>query len=55
MIMNGRVVGTWKRTLIKKRIQMTMEPFSSLNKAAKQAFSLAAERYGKFVGMPIDL
>jgi Winged helix DNA-binding domain len=55
MIMNGRVVGTWKRTLKKTRIQMIMEPFSSLNKVAKQAFVLATERYGEFIGMPVDL
>jgi hypothetical protein len=32
-----------------------MEPFSSLNKAAKQAFAGAAERYGKFIGLPVHL
>jgi Winged helix DNA-binding domain len=55
MIMNGRVVGTWKRTVKKKRIQVIIEPFSSLNKVAKQAFAVAAERYGEFIGLPVDL
>jgi Winged helix DNA-binding domain len=55
MVLNGRVVGTWKRSLQKKRVHMVMEPFSSLNKAAKQAFAAAAERYGEFIGQPVDL
>jgi Winged helix DNA-binding domain len=55
MIMNGRVGGTWKRTVKKKRIHVTMEPFSSLNKAAKQAFAAAAKRYGEFISLPVDL
>ena len=55
MIMNGRVVGTWKRTLTKKAVRILMEPFTSLNKTAKQAFTAAAERYGAFIGKPVEL
>jgi hypothetical protein len=55
MIMNGRVVGTWKRTLTKKAVRIVMEPFTSLNKTAKQAFTAAAERYGAFIGKPVEL
>jgi hypothetical protein len=32
-----------------------MEPFTSLNKTAKQAFTAAAERYGAFIGKPVEL
>jgi hypothetical protein len=30
-----------------------MEPFASLKKIAKQAFTAAAERYGEFIGRPV--
>jgi hypothetical protein len=53
MIMNGRVVGTWRRVLSKKTVVLTMEPFVSLQKLAKQAFAAAAERYGEFIGQPV--
>jgi winged helix DNA-binding protein len=55
MVLDGPVVGTWKRTLQKKRVRMVMEPFSLLCTRAKQSFVAAAERYGEFVGMPVDL
>jgi Winged helix DNA-binding domain len=53
MIMNGRVVGTWRRVLSKKTVVLTMEPFVSFKKLAKQAFAAAAERYGEFIGKPV--
>jgi hypothetical protein len=53
MIMNGRVVGRWRRVLGKKAVVLTMEPFASLKKIAKQAFTAAAERYGEFIGRPV--
>jgi hypothetical protein len=53
MTMNGRVVGTWRRVLSKKTVVLTMEPFVSLKKLAKQAFAAAAERYGEFIGQPV--
>jgi Winged helix DNA-binding domain len=53
MVWNGRVVGTWKRELSKKVASVTMQPFTPLRKAEKQAFVVAAERYGEFIGRPI--
>jgi hypothetical protein len=55
MILNGRVVGTWKRTLTKKAVIIAMQPFASLNKVAKQAFAAAAHRYGQFIGRSVEL
>jgi len=53
MIFNGRVVGTWKRVLNQRAVVLTMEPFTSLKKAERQAFAAAAERYGEFIGRPV--
>jgi hypothetical protein len=55
MILNGCVVGTWKRELSKKATAVTMQPFNLLKKAEKQAFEVAAERYGEFIGLPVCL
>ena len=48
----AEVVGTWKRVLNQKAVVLTMEPFTALKKAERQAFAAAAERYGKFIGQP---
>jgi hypothetical protein len=53
MIFNGRVVGTWKRVLNQRAVVLTMEPFTALKKAERQAFAAAAERYGEFIGRPV--
>jgi Winged helix DNA-binding domain len=55
MVLKGRVIGTWKRTLTKKAVQIALEPFGSLSKTARQAFALEVERYGKFIGLPVEL
>jgi hypothetical protein len=55
LIMNGRVVGTWRRALSKKAVVLTMEPFVSLKKLEKKAFITAAERYGGFIGLPVTI
>jgi hypothetical protein len=52
MLLNGRVVGTWKRTLGKRMIVLTLRPFIFLKRAEKQAFAAAAERYSQFIGAP---
>ncbi|MGA8482725.1 MAG: winged helix DNA-binding domain-containing protein [Chthoniobacterales bacterium] len=53
MIYNGRVVGTWKRGLNQKAVVLTMQPFTVLKKAERQAFAAAAERYAEFIGRPV--
>lgn len=54
-VLNGRVVGTWKRALIGKTATVTMQPFAPLKKAEKSAFTVAADRYGEFIGRPITV
>src|SRR5258708_29504807 len=52
MIFNGRVVGTWKRVLNQKAIVLTMQPFTTLKNADRQACAVSAERYSTFVVHP---
>jgi hypothetical protein len=53
MILDGKVVGTWKRALEKKSVTIALHPFSSIKKAEKNAFTGAARRYGEFLGLPM--
>ena len=55
IVVESRIVGTWKRTLGKQRVEITARPFTDLGKAAREAFGAAAAHYGGFLGFPVDL
>jgi hypothetical protein len=55
IVIDGRVVGTWKRTFKKGTVVVVPSPFTSLSEGQKRAIAVAAERYGKFVGMSVIL
>lgn len=52
IVIDGRVVGTWKRTIKKSAIEISATPFTTLNKGERHAFNKAAERYAAFMGLP---
>lgn len=52
IVVDGRVVGTWKRSIGKASIAIVPSPFTALNKAGQRAFAEAAERYAAFMGLP---
>jgi hypothetical protein len=54
IVVEGRVVGTWKRTFKKDTVVITISPFASLSQAQNRALSAAVERYSGFVGMPVS-
>lgn len=51
IVVDGQVVGTWKRTVKKNSIAVTAIPFSKLSKVEMTAFKHAATRYAAFTGM----
>ena len=55
IVINGRVVGTWKRTLNKNSVVIESKPFTPLTKAENRAIADAAHRYGAFLGVPVVL
>lgn len=55
LIINGRVAGIWKRAFKKKFVAISVSTFIALKKAEKVSVALAAERYGKFVGLPAEI
>jgi hypothetical protein len=55
LLIDDRIAGTWKRTLQKDRVTITAQPFRALDQAQSQALETAADRYGRFVGLPAVL
>jgi hypothetical protein len=55
VVLDGRVVGSWKRTFEKKTAVITLRLFEPLSQAQFQAIRTAAERYGSFLGAPVRL
>jgi hypothetical protein len=55
IVLDGQVTGTWKRTLKPRQVLMEMVCFRTLNHDEKQAITEAAEGYGKFLGLPVEL
>lgn len=55
IVVDGQVVGTWKRTLKKSEVVITPGPFAKLNKAEARALAAAASRYGEFLNQSVVL
>jgi len=55
ILIDGQVVGIWKRTSKKGSVIITPSPFSSLTDAENQALVGAANVYSAFLGLPVEL
>jgi hypothetical protein len=55
IVVDGRVVGTWKRTLKKDTVIITAKLFIALNEAETNALVASANRYGAFVDKLVNL
>lgn len=55
MVVDGQVVGTWKRVLKKGKVLLTFAPFHPLNSVEHTAFAVAADQYGAFVGLRAEV
>jgi hypothetical protein len=54
-VLDGQLVGGWKRTLSKDAVLVELNLITKLTKSQDQAIRAAAERYGKFLGLPVQL
>src|SRR5947207_7011978 len=54
IVLNGRVVGTWKRTMKKDAVILTPSLFTPLNEAETRALAASVKRYGAFLEMPLN-
>jgi len=55
VVVDGKVVGTWKRTLQKGAALIKTNLFDPPTPAMRRTLTVAAERYGQFIGMPVIL
>jgi hypothetical protein len=53
IVVAGQIVGTWRRSLKKKKVDVTLHPFTSLNHLEDRAVE-AARLYADFVGLPLS-
>jgi hypothetical protein len=52
IVLDGVIVGTWKRTLKKREVVIEPTLFVPLTPAQADAFAQAAQRYGDYLGLP---
>ncbi|WP_368660281.1 winged helix DNA-binding domain-containing protein [Verrucosispora sp. NA02020] len=52
VVIGGRVVGTWKRTLAKTRVTLAVKPLVPLDPAQRTQVEQALHRYADFLALP---
>ncbi len=52
IVIDGQVVGLWKRSMVKERLKIEPRWFNTPSRREQAAFEEAAERYATFVGLP---
>ncbi len=55
IVVNGEVVGSWRRPAKAKKITLTTAPFGELSTTAHKAVVHSATRYGEYLGLPVEL
>jgi len=55
IVVKGRVVGTWSAKRVNSRLTVTLTSFAPLRGVSARAVAAEAERYGRFIGKPVDL
>lgn len=55
IVVGGRIVGTWKRSIDKTGVTVELSPFRALLKKELKSLEKAARRYGDFIGLPVQL
>jgi hypothetical protein len=53
IIVDGQLIGTWKRTLKKDGVIIETNILINLTEAENQAVALAAQQYGAFFELPV--
>jgi hypothetical protein len=53
IVIDGQIVGTWKRTFKKNTVVIALEPFRPLSADEEQAVTEATRRYGEFLSLSV--
>ncbi|AWO01542.1 winged helix DNA-binding domain-containing protein [Chitinophaga alhagiae] len=54
IVANGRIAGTWKRTMKKNTLQLEASFFSPFSDPRKKAMVKRSAEFGAFMGMPVE-
>lgn len=54
VVVNGRMLGTWDRTLARKAVAVRSSTFLPLTAAAQRALGAAEKRYARFLGLALE-
>jgi hypothetical protein len=52
VVLDGRIAGTWKRTVTSKSVACEVSLFTTPTTGARRAIGAAAHRYAEFLGLP---
>ncbi len=55
IVSNGKIIGSWRRTIKKDLVEIEIAPFSPLNQKDEEAVAAACRRYGEFFGLPVEI
>ena len=55
IVIDGQIVGTWKRAIKPKKVTITRDTFRPLTDAETAAFESAARRYGEFHHLSVEI
>ncbi len=55
VIVDGQLVGTWKRTLTKNAVVVEVNLLTNLTRAERKAVDAAANGYEEFIGLTVEL
>jgi DNA glycosylase AlkZ-like len=53
IVSNGRIIGTWKRTIKAKTLVVTLTVFEKISEEQQNLLAKQAERFGKFLNLPV--
>jgi hypothetical protein len=55
VVVDGQLVGAWKRSVKRTRVQIDIVTLTRLNTSDKRRITAAAAAFGKFVGLPAEV
>jgi hypothetical protein len=55
VVIDGQIVGSWKRTFAKGTVVIEFKPFAPWNDTEAEAINAAAHRFADFLGMPLEV
>jgi Winged helix DNA-binding domain len=55
LVIDGQVLGTWKRTLTRNKVLVEVDSFHPLKSAETRSLATSVRQYGQFLNLPAQL